>query len=259
MKYFCGLMLCMLICTSTHAQDLKAYTAETYVHGEDTLSYRMLLPVNFDPAKSYPLLIFLHGSGESGSDNQSQLKNGGMLFLKESFRKDFPSIVIFPQCPANSFWSNTQFKKDSTGKTEFILLKGGKPSKAMHGLLGMINTFLKKPYVNKSQIYAGGLSMGAMGTYELLRRKPKLFAAAFAICGADNVENVKKYKKIPLWIFQGAKDPIVNPQYAQAIANELNRTGREVKFTMYADAGHNSWDAAFAEPALFSWLFSHRK
>jgi predicted peptidase len=259
MKYLCSLLLALLSWTTTHAQDLRAYTADTYIRAKDTLNYRMLLPQNFDPSKSYPLLIFLHGVGERGADNEAQLKNGGAVFLKDNFRKNFPCIVIFPQCPKDSFWSNTLIRKDSAGKNEWIFLKGGNPSGAMHALLGMINTFIKKPYVNKNQVYAGGLSMGGMGTYELLRRKPKIFAAAFVICGGDNVDNVNKYRQIPLWIFHGVKDETVKLQYAQAIAAELKLTGREVKFTQYAWLAHNSWDAALAEPALFPWLFAHKK
>lgn len=260
MKSICILLLSIFFLgTTTKSQDLKDYAKGTFIKGKDSMNYRILFPEHFDAAKTYPILFFLHGSGENGSDNAAQLKNGGTLFLRNDVRKNFPSIVVFPQCSSDSFWSNTQFENDSTGKTQIIFVKGGKPTKAMHALLKLVNSFIKKPYVNKSQVYVGGLSAGGMGTYELLRRKPEAFAAAFAICGGDHVDNVERYKNVPIWIFHGAKDPIVNPNYSKVIADKLKRVGREVKFTMYADAGHNSWDAAFAEPFLLPWLFSHKK
>ncbi|MGY0038620.1 carboxylesterase family protein [Pedobacter sp. NJ-S-72] len=98
-----------------------------------------------------------------------------------------------------------------------------------------------------------------MGTLELLRRKPRTFAAAISICGGDNIANVDKYKKVPLWIFHGGKDDVVPPSGSTAIANQLKIIGKEVKFTLYPDANHNSWDSTFAEPKLLPWLFSHQK
>lgn len=260
MKSICTFILALLCFgTIAKAQDLKQFKKGTYIKGKDTINYRVLLPEEFDSTKTYPVLFFLHGSGERGADNEAQLINGAKVFLKPAFRKYISSIVIFPQCPKDSWWSNTQIISDSTGKRQFVFLKDGKPSKAMHALLALIGNYTKNDFVNKKQVYAGGLSMGGMGTYELLRRKPKLFAAAFAICGGDHVENVSRYKKIPLWIFHGAKDPVVDPKFSKDIADKLTRVGKEVKYTVYAAAEHNSWDSALAEPELFPWLYSHSK
>jgi predicted peptidase len=259
MKSICSLMLAVFCLTmTTKAQDFKQYTKGSFNKGKDSMNYRVLFPEHFDSSKTYPILFFLHGSGENGNDNEAQLKNGGALFLRNDVRKNFPSIIVFPQCTKDSFWSNTKFEQDSTGKTKIIFVKGGKPTKAMHALLKMVNNFIEKPYVDKKQVYVGGLSAGGMGTYEVLRRKPKLFAAAFAICGGDHVGNVNKYKNVPIWIFHGVKDPVVNPQFSKNVANQLRLIGKEVKFTLYAETGHNSWDAAFAEPTFLPWLFSHK-
>jgi len=259
MKYFkLILLLVLLSCTSAlSAQDFGKYDKGNFIDKKDTIAYRILFPENFDPTKKYPVLFFLHGRGESGNDNEKQLANGGKLFLKDEVRKQFPAIIVFPQCSADSYWANVKITPDSTGKRHFDFVKGGAPTKAMKALLGMIDNLLDKPYINKNQVYAGGLSMGAMGTYELLRRKRKTFAAAFAICGGDNLANVQKYKHVPLWIFHGGKDDVVNPTFSIAIANQLKIVGKEVKFTFFPDANHNSWDSAFAEPQFLAWLFSH--
>lgn len=244
---------------NSKAQDLTKYERVTFIKGKDSISYRVLFPENFDRTKKYPILFFLHGSGERGNDNQSQLTHGGGLFLKEEVRKQFPAIIVFPQCSSDSFWSNVEFKQDATGNREFLFQEAGQPSKAMQALLAMIDNFVKKPYVDKHQVYAAGLSMGGMGTYELLRRKPKLFAAAFTICGGDNVANVQKYKNTPLWIFHGEKDDVVPVLYSTSIADQLKVLGSPVKLTLYPNANHNSWDSAFAEPELLPWLFSKHK
>jgi predicted peptidase len=259
MKYYRLLLFSMLIFCSPRlsAQDFTKFDKGSYITTRDTLQYRILFPEAFDPQKKYPVVIFLHGRGERGSDNEKQLLNGGKLFLNEELRKKFPAIVIFPQCPESSYWSNVNITTDTAGKRTFHFQKEGKPTKSMSALLGMIDNFLEKPYADHDQIYVGGLSMGGMGTYELLRRKPKTFAAAFAICGGDTLANVNKYKNVPLWIFHGGKDDQVDPAYSIRISNQLKITGKEVKFNYYPDANHNSWDLALAEPELLPWLFSH--
>lgn len=252
------LLLVILVPFFLSAQDLSQYKKEVFVSKAGNLPYRVLYPENFDPAKKYPLMIFLHGRGESGDNNESQLNNGGKLFLKDDIRKAFPVITIFPQCPVDSYWANVETDTVNT-KRFFTFRKGGSPTVAMQMLLNFTDVMVGKPYVDKSKVYVGGLSMGGMGTFELLRRMPKTFSAAFSICGGDNVKNVKKYKHVPLWIFHGGLDDVVTPQFSFWIYNELKRFGADPKFSVYPKANHNSWDSAFAEPELLPWVFSHSK
>lgn len=249
--------LCLIV-SSAFAQDLNKYEKQSFVVGSDTLKYRILYPENFDANKKYPVVLFLHGRGESGNDNQKQLANGGKLFLSDNYRKNHPSIVIFPQCAEDSYWANVEIETVSN-KRFFNFVKGGEATKSMNLVLKFTDQFFKKPFVEQSQIYVGGLSMGGMGTLEILRRKPKTFAAAFSICGGDNPANAKKYKNVPLWIFHGALDDVVNPQLTYSVFRELRRLGNEPKYTIYPKANHNSWDSTFAEPELMPWLFSHKK
>ena len=243
---------------NSFAQDTTLFKRVVFSKNGDTLLSRVLYPKNFDSTKTYPILFFLHGSGERGSDNKSQLVHGSEQFLKDSVRNAFPSIVIFPQCPANDSWSDVDIVTEN-GKRTFHFKKAGKPTKPMHALLAVVKDFLNRDYVDKNRVYVGGLSMGGIGTYEMLRRKRHTFAAAFAICGGDNLANVKKYKHVPLWIFHGAKDGTVDPAFSIAIADRLKTLGDEVKLTIYPNAGHNSWDDAFAESTFLPWLYSHKK
>ncbi|MBS7566013.1 prolyl oligopeptidase family serine peptidase [Mucilaginibacter sp. Bleaf8] len=246
----------------TIAQTLADYRKEVYHAKGDTLPYRVLLPENFDAAKKYSLMLVLHGSGERGNDNEAQLTHGGKLFLDTAFRQKFAAIVVFPQCPKDSYWSNVEIQPATATHPSrtFNFRKGGKPTKAMHALQGLLSNLLHQSYINKDQVYVGGLSMGGMGTFELLRRKPKVFAAAFAICGGGSSETVKKFaKRVPVWVFHGAKDDVVPIANSETMVQAIKDAGGNPKYTVYPNANHNSWDNAFAEPELFGWLFSHTK
>ena len=149
----------------TPAQDFSLYEKRWYVNGTDSLPYRLLLPVNYNTNNKYPLIIVLHGSGERGNDNESQLTHGGKLFIRDDVRRDFPAIVVFPQCGREARWSREDYEGEATV-----------PLKLTQEL---IEQLVKQYPVNKRQVYIGGLSMGGSGTYEIVARNPTLFAAAF--------------------------------------------------------------------------------
>jgi len=239
--------------------DSSHYQSEELQYDGEKLLYRILYPENFDPDQKYPVILFLHGAGERGNDNQKQLTHGSSLFLDKANRKKYPAIVIFPQCPADSYWSNVDIKTDQNGKRSFHFGTNEEPTKAMQGVLALVDDLQKRDYVNQKQIYLGGLSMGGMGTFELLRRRPNVFAAAFAICGGDNLENVKHYKDMPLWIFHGEDDSIVPASHSISIVGKLKELGAKPRFNLYPGVDHNSWDSAFAEPKLLRWLFKHKR
>lgn len=240
------------------SQDLSQYEKHWFIQNGDTLPYRLLLPENYDAAKKYPLVFFLHGAGERGKDNEKQLVHGAKLFLKDEVRKSFPAIIVFPQCATNSFWSNVDIKTDN-GKRVFSFRNGGEPTIAMKLAQELLMNILKTYPITKKQIYVGGLSMGGMGTFEIVKRNPKLFAAAFPICGGANVATARSLKKTNWWVFHGGKDDVVPPKLSQDMVDAMKKEKATVKFTLYPNANHNSWDPAFAEPELLAWLFAQRK
>ena len=123
----------------THAQtkDKSAFDRGSYIEKGDTLPYRILFPLDFNPAKKYPLIMVLHGSGERGNNNESQLLYGTELFLKDTIRENYPAIVVYPQCPAAGYWSNVKIDTDSVSqKRKFIFLADAPPTKAMKLLMG---------------------------------------------------------------------------------------------------------------------------
>ncbi|MGV8815860.1 MAG: prolyl oligopeptidase family serine peptidase [Gelidibacter sp.] len=239
------------------AQHQEAFVQEQFISGKDTLNYRVMRPKSLESSKKYPLVVFLHGAGERGSDNTKQLAHGSELFYK--IRDSFPAIVIFPQCPENDYWSNVTVDR-STMPLSLKFPSDSAPTKSMTLVMQLVEKMLAKPNVDKNQIYVGGLSMGGMGTFEILFRKPDVFAAAFAICGAGNPETTEFYAKtVPMWIFHGANDDVVDPQQSVAMVSGILKYGGKPSFSLYAQDNHNSWDSAFAEPQLISWLFSNSK
>ncbi|MEQ9262898.1 MAG: prolyl oligopeptidase family serine peptidase [Owenweeksia sp.] len=235
----------------------ETYQKEIFINGQDTLLYRTLWPADFDPSEKYPVLLFLHGAGERGRDNETQLVHGSKLF-SDSIEK-YPAIVIFPQCPEDDYWANVQKERNQYGYNHFFI-DGGEPTPSMQQLLALMDSVAAMPYVNTSRIYVGGLSMGGMGTFEIVYRRPDMFAAAFPICGGGNQETVRLYaKKVPFWIFHGAQDDIVLPYHSIKMRRAIEEAGGDVKMTLFRDANHNSWDPTFAEPGLLPWIFSHSK
>lgn len=240
------------------AQDYSAYEKHWLVQGGDTLPYRVLLPPDYDSSRKYPILFFLHGAGERGRDNEKQLVHGGRLFLDPQLRAKYPAIIIAPQCAATDYWSNVLRIHDAKGKRTFHFLAKGAPTVYMQLLEQLVTYCLNNYPVKKNQVYAGGLSMGGMGTFELVRRMPGRFAAAFAICGGADTATAKIIHNCAWWIFHGKQDNVVPPAFSENMAEALRRYQSDVRITLYPKANHNSWDSAFAEPELLPWLFSKK-
>lgn len=258
-----GLLLIVLLSTGlfTKAQDLSLFKKEWLFQSGDTLPYRILLPQNFDANKKYPLVLFLHGRGESGTDNEKQLVHGAKLFLADSNRNNFPAIVVFPQCPVNSYWSNVQMVAEGSksASRSFYFTKEGEATGAMKMVMALMGNLFARFKIQENQVYVMGLSMGGMGTFEVVRRMPNTFAAAIPICGGANPATAGSLTKTNWWVFHGGKDDVVLPKYSEDMVKAMKRYRVPVKFTLYPEANHNSWDPAFAEPELLKWLFKQKK
>jgi predicted peptidase len=262
MKQVGLLFLVSSIFSPCFAQDYSSFQKKVYSLGRDTLAYRILYPQNYDTTKQYPLIVFLHGAGNRGKDNQKQLVNGGSLFLKDATRKQFPAIVIFPQCTLNDFWARTRIVNTITDSTpfKFEYLVDVPMNKGLNMVSLLLDSLAAIKTVNNTQIYVGGLSMGGMGTFELLWRKPGFFAAAFPIAGGGNPSKVAIYGKgFPIWIFHGDTDPVVDVNDSRTMVDALRAADANVKYTEYKGVRHESWNKAFAEPQLLPWLFSQKR
>jgi predicted peptidase len=224
-----------------------------------TLPYRIFYPDNYDKTKKYPLILFLHGAGERGSDNEKQLTWGAKLFLNEENRKKFPAIVIFPQCPQESFWANVKFDRTKQPFT-FEFDYTAEPNWPLTAANELVKKLANEEAVDKTKIYITGLSMGGMGTFESVYRYPDLYAAAMPICGGGDVKRYdKRITKTPFWVFHGAADAVVDVLLSRDMVAKLKTLKSEVKYSEYPGVNHNSWENAFAEPEYLSWMFMHKR
>lgn len=247
----------ILVANGTDAEFLKKEFKDT--EGR-ILPYRILYPENFNPQEKYPLVLFLHGAGERGNDNEKQLVHGSWLFLDQDNRNQFPAIVIFPQCPAEEWWIDSSMRR--------YLRTGGNipednkfpPSWPMQMVINLIEDLIKQEIIDESRMYVMGLSMGGYGTFDILTHRPDWFAAAIPICGGGNSHAVEKYaENTAFWVFHGEKDNVVPVEASRMMVEAIRAAGGNVKYTEYPGVNHNSWDPAFAEPDLLPWLFSHSR
>src|SRR5258706_14304935 len=213
---FLSIMVFCLGIQSAFSQSSSRFSFNKYGNSNgDTLLYRQLFP-DSDTLRRYPLVIFLHGSGERGKDNEAQLKWGVTNFATDQNMMLHPAFVIAPQCPENGSWSN--FSRDD------MKLQPA-PTKPMELLIGLIHQLIKTLRVDSNRIYITGLSMGGYGTYDAIERYPHLFAAAVPVCGAGDTSRVSSIAHLPIWIFHGAEDPAVNPIYSLDMFGALTKAG----------------------------------
>jgi predicted peptidase len=243
-----------------NAQDLSLYQKKEFKYSDDkVLPYRILYPENYDKNKKYPLLLFLHGAGERGKDNEKQLIHGANLFITEVNRKNFPAIIVFPQCPVESFWAvmkTDQSKQPPTRVFDYTT----EPNWPLVAANELVRNILKDEAVDKKRVYITGLSMGGMGTFESVFRYPKMYAAALPICGGGDVNHYdKRIRKVAFWVFHGAADAVVNVKLSQEMVEKIKLLKAEVRYSEYPGVNHNSWNNAFAEKEYLSWMLKHKR
>lgn len=216
------------------------------------LPYRLLAPMNYNPKEKYPLVVFLHGAGERGDDNEKQLVHGVPEFLKPEDRKDCPCFLIAPQCPEGKKWVEVDWSADTH-------MQPKEPSEPMGMTLGLIDQMQKDYSIDPKRIYVTGLSMGGYGTWDIIARKPGLFAAAVPICGGADETTAPKIAKVPIWAFHGAKDQAVKVSRTRNMIAALKKAGGDPKYTEYPEEGHASWVPAYKDAEMMKWLFTQKK
>ena len=222
----------------------------------DSLNYRLLRPEIEQEGEKYPLILFLHGSGERGSDNEKQLFHGSQMWLNPVNRENYPAFVLVPQCPESGYWAYT----DRPSSFEPDKMPADVPLSPVFAVLKeLLDTYLAMPQVDKKRVYVIGLSMGAMGTYDLAIRYPEIFAAAIPICGTVNPTRLSAAKDVKFRIFHGDADTVVPVSGSRQAYKALKAAGADIEYIEFPGVTHGSWNPAFTQPDFMSWLFSQKK
>lgn len=217
----------------------------------DTLRYCLSKPDNIEKTKLYPLVIFLHGAGERGYDNQKQLTHIEKPVSDSSFRKLFPCFVLAPQCPPNKRWVEVDWSAPSHTMPE-------QPSIHLKLLLELVSNLLRKEKIDETRIYVTGLSMGGYGTWDLISRYPDLFAAAAPICGGGDEKQASKLTKIPIWNFHGTLDKAVSVERSRNMIKAIRNAGGNPIYTEYLQGTHNVWTITYNNQLFWDWLFNQK-
>ena len=211
------------------AQQEKSFEKEVTIKVK--LNYLLYLPKRYaEESRQWPVILFLHGAGESG-DDLAKVKRAGPPKLVAN--QDLPFIIISPQSPRMG-WN-------------------------VDALNGLLDEVIANHRVDKDRVYLTGLSMGGYGTWALAAAHPEKFAAIAPICGGGDPKTAAKLKNLPTWVFHGAKDPTVPLSRSEDMVKALKEAGSNPKFTVYPEAKHDSWTETYDNPELYSWFLSHKR
>lgn len=233
MQFFC--MVCLAACSlclltpivAQHATGERQVPQEPSRQATVNLKYLLYLPAEYEQQESSPLLLFLHGAGERGDDLEQVKRHGPPALIETG--KEFPFIVISPQCPAGKWWEPVE-------------------------LACLLDEIEEKYKVDKRRIYVTGLSMGGFGTWSLAAHQPDRFAAIVPICGGGETFTTRPYSHVPVWVFHGDEDSIVPLSRSEGMVEAMKAAGGAVKFTIYPGVGHDSWSETYRNEELYTWL-----
>ena len=247
-RFIHAFALLLALCSFAYSQQEMPHgnqTARTFnkkVSNRVKLDYLLFLPDGYKQRekKRWPLIFFLHGIGERGT-NVWKVKVHGPPKIAEKMT-NFPFIVVSPQCPDGEWWSTER-------------------------LTALLDDVVDRYKVDQTRIYLTGLSMGGFGTWSLALEHPERFAAVAAICGGGNPLYPLAYaaprkaalKSLPFWVFHGDKDPAVPLSESERMVEALKKLGCDVKFTVYPGVGHDSWTRTYGNPQLYDWFLQHQR
>lgn len=223
----------------THGSYAKQITGELVkAESKEGLLYQIYGDPKWDGKQRYPLLIWLHGAGQSGNDNQSQLAGSPKALYNKAAQEKHPCIVLMPQCPDRAI---------------------GWKDQVADNLMTLINDMCANLPVDKDRIYLTGSSMGGFGTWGMITKWPDVFACAVPLCGGGDPSKAAIIKDVPIWIFHGDKDDQVSIDFSRKMFAALQAVKSTAQFTELPGAGHIITEIVYPKPELDEWMFKQRR
>lgn len=239
---------------NTHSAEIsERFQARVYKSKKySSLPFRLLVPVNYDRSKKYPVILFFHGADERGNDTKKHLHFGLNILADENRMKRYPCFIVAPQCPVDEKWVEVDWK--ASRHTMNI-----NPAPPLAMSIELVKELQKEFSIDSGMIYVTGYSMGGFGAWEAIQRWPDFFAAAVPVCGGGDIAQAQRLVNIPIWAFHGALDNLVKVTRTRDMIKAIARAGGTPRYTEYATVSHPSWTYAFGDEALIEWLFKQKK
>jgi predicted peptidase len=249
-------VICVCMALTCRAQfsvyDYMKPAAFTNSAGEVTV-YRLGAPQFPEKGKKYPMILFLHGSGECGTNNFKQITVGLPKLFEGVMKRPEPFIIVAPQCDGTNTWVKTlAFDSDYAAPPE--------PTKALKAALDICDDLIRNRQADPDRFYITGLSLGGFGTWDAIQREPNKFAAAAPICGGGDVRRLAGMDKLPLWIAHGDADKNVPVECSRRMVTAIHDAGnKELVYMEYKDAGHVVWDRVYGDPNFLEWFLTRTR
>lgn len=237
----CGVLLPALALGQNADKPATGFLTRTFTNPDGTTSpYVVFVPHDYDGKKDYPVILFLHGAGETKLPNKTgkQPVEVGIGPAIKKRERTFPFVVVIPQAEGFGWQAGSANAQRA---------------------LAILDQVLKDFRIDPKRQYLTGLSMGGMGTWSLAAAHPDRFAAIVPICGRGDPKTADKLKDLPCWAFHGEADTVVPPEGSRQMIEAIKKAGGNPKYTEYPKVGHNSWDRAYATDELYAWLLEQRK
>ena len=242
----------------------KSFAAHVYKNDKgESMPYRLFTPTRLETGRRYPLVLFLHGSGGSGTDNVAQLQRanmfGGLVWTLPENQKRHPAFVLAPQSDIN--WACVVIDPNNPPRTlsELRFCPSGVLGPGARLAFEIIGNLLETLPIDRSRLYVTGHSMGGAGTWHMIAHRPGFFAAAVPICGHPDPASAQAVEGVPIWNFHGQGDEVEPVETSRVMIEALKKAGGHPRHTEYPGVGHNVFMWAYTEPALIEWLYAQKR
>jgi predicted peptidase len=241
------LLILFIVMPGTAEDKVDGFVARIYKNSRrEKMPYRLFIPASYDKSKKYPLIIWLHGAGGAGDDNLLQISGdqipGTRLWTKPENQMRHPAFVLVPQSTGG--WASTS---------------GTQLSDEERLVVEILNGLKSEFSIDSKRIYVAGQSNGGFGTWDMISKRPELFAAAIPLCGGGNPILASNLIFMPIWAFHGDQDNVIPVAETRNMIAAIKKLGGVPRYTEYKGVDHDVWTPAFKEPGLVDWLFAQHK